>query len=226
MWRDLINAFKKDNLYIQALHQAHQMLDMDLEMFEASVESLRRSDSEEIDIDIYAMDKAINQDEREVRKKVMTHLTLSKGADLQSGLILVSVVIDIERIGDYTKNIYDLARLHPPRLLAGKLEDKLKEVEEGVSKDFKDMIGAFKQSDEELARSLMTSYKQGLANQCQNITNAIVSGEADDLSPRDAAAVALYSRYLKRIAAHSRNIITSVVNPFHRLGYKEKRTDF
>jgi len=32
----------------------------------------------------------------------------------------------------------------------------------------------------------------------------------------------MYSRYLKRIAAHSRNLISSVVNPFERIGYKEE----
>ena len=50
----------------------------------------------------------------------------------------------------------------------------------------------------------------------------IVSGRAPDLSRPDAATVALFARYLKRIAAHSRNVMTSLVNPFHRIGYREK----
>ena len=33
--------------------------------------------------------------------------------------------------------------------------------------------------------------------------------------------VALYLRFLKRISAHSRNLISSVVNPFDRIGYRE-----
>ena len=37
----------------------------------------------------------------------------------------------------------------------------------------------------------------------------------------DAAAVALYARYLKRISAHCRNLISSIVNPFERIGYPE-----
>ena len=28
-------------------------------------------------------------------------------------------------------------------------------------------------------------------------------------------------RYLKRIAAHSRNLVSSIVNPFERIGYPE-----
>jgi hypothetical protein len=50
----------------------------------------------------------------------------------------------------------------------------------------------------------------------------IVSERASDLSGPDAATVSLYARYLKRIAAHSRNVMTSIVNPFHRIGYREK----
>ena len=129
--------------------------------------------------------------------------------------------MDIERIGDYTKNIYDLSRQHPKRLHGGSLEPQLQEVEL-ATRIFRDTIHAFKTSDEEMACAIMAGYKQELAIACDTITNAVVSGKVTDLGGSDAAALALYARYLKRIAAHSRNIISSVVNPFPRLGYKEK----
>jgi len=50
----------------------------------------------------------------------------------------------------------------------------------------------------------------------------LVTGDVEDLGPGDYAAAALYLRYLKRIAAHLSNIASSVVNPFHRIGYKPK----
>ena len=46
-------------------------------------------------------------------------------------------------------------------------------------------------------------------------------GKIGDLEIGTASAVGLYARYLKRIAAHSRNLISSVVNPFERIGYPE-----
>ena len=46
-------------------------------------------------------------------------------------------------------------------------------------------------------------------------------GKINDIDVGTASSVALYSRYLKRIAAHSRNLISSVVNPFERIGYPE-----
>lgn len=221
MWKDLLaTLFNEDNLYIQALNQSYEMLAMDLTMFEASIESLRHSDSAEINIDVYKMDEQINAYERDVRRKVMTHLTVTGSRDLAAGLVLTSVVVDIERIGDYTKNICDLAQNHPARLHADGLEEKVKKIEVNASQLFKDMISAFKNSDESEARRIMEGYKEDVSKQSDEVAMQIVRGETGGMSAGDATAVALYVRYLKRIAAHSRNIITSVVNPFDRLGYK------
>ena len=123
------------------------MLETDGHMFEASVESLRRSDTADIAVDIKELDKQVNRAERDVRKKVMTHLIVSGGTDLAHGLALVSVVIDIERIGDYTKNIHDLARRHPARLHAGPLEPLLSEIEAGITQVFRDTSRAFREGD-------------------------------------------------------------------------------
>ncbi|GAG00798.1 unnamed protein product [marine sediment metagenome] len=150
---------------------------------------------------------------------MITHLAVTGSADLVSGLVLVSVVIDIERIGDYTKNIFDLARNHPARLTAGSAEEELRRIEATVTQQFRDMITAFKTSDEKQARKIMAEYKEEVSAACDNITHGVVNGEIQDLGTSEGTAVALYARYLKRIAAHSRNIITSVVNPFDRIGY-------
>lgn len=69
----------------------------------------------------------------------------------------------------------------------------------------------------------MAGYKDGLSADCESIVERLVRGEVKDVSPETATAVALYARYLKRIGGHSRNIVTSVVNPFHRIGYREKK---
>ena len=171
---------------------------------------------------IYALDKEINKAERDVRKKVMKHLMLSGDAQLTSGLALVSVVIDIERIGDYTKNIYDLAVNHSKKLNGGSTEDRLAEIEKKSFKLFEDTIDAFKNQNIEKARGLMGYYKENISTQSDAITNDIIAGKISDLGTESASAVGLYARYLKRIAAHSRNLISSIVNPFERIGYPEK----
>jgi len=225
MWKNLINYLKQDDLYTQALRECHAMLDLDLEMFKSSIETLRRSDSCETAIDIYATDKRINEFERDVRRKVLSHLAVSGASDLSSGMTLVSVVIDIERIGDYSKNIYAMARAHPKRLHGGSLEADIAEIEKNVDRIFTQTVQAFKDSNSETARAVMSGYKEELVVLCDTLVDGIISGKTTDLNPGDAATLALYVRFLKRIAAHSRNIMTSVVNPFHRIGYKEKKDE-
>tara|TARA_B100001029_G_scaffold118029_1_gene97833 strand:- start:1324 stop:1989 length:666 start_codon:yes stop_codon:yes gene_type:complete len=221
MFKQIFNIFKSDSLYEQALLECHEMLDIDLTMYKESIKSLRKSDSADIKIDIYAMDKKINEFERDVRRKVMTHLAIGGKEDIGSGLVLVSVVIDIERIGDYTKNIYDLAVNHPKKLNAGSIEDRLHNIETISFNLFEESIEAFKNQDIDLARNLMGDYKENISSQSDEITNDIIMGKISDLERGTAASVALYSRYLKRIAAHSRNLISSIVNPFERIGYPE-----
>ena len=221
MFKQIFEIFKSDSLYEQALGECHEMLDIDLTMFKASINSLRKSDSSDIDIDIFAMDKKINAFERDVRRKVMTHLAVGGKEDIGSGLVLVSVVIDIERIGDYTKNIYDLAVNHPKKLDGGSVEDRLAEIETISYKLFEDTIDAFKNQNIEKARGLMGYYKENISSQSDAITHDVILGKVGDLDTGSASCVGLYARYLKRISAHSRNLISSIVNPFEKIGYPE-----
>ncbi|TVR46931.1 MAG: hypothetical protein EA425_16585 [Puniceicoccaceae bacterium] len=224
-WKNLLSIFSQNDLYTQALEESHRMLDLALTMYEASVESLRRRDDGTMDIDLYAMDKQVNRYERDVRRKVMTHLSVSGPSELASGLVLVSVVIDIERIADYAKNIHDLARNHPRRLEGGAFEPRIASIEEQAGEVFRGTVEAFKSNNLETARQVMVNYKEKLSAECDQLVHQIVAGELPDVPTGTATAIALYVRYLKRIAAHSRNLVSGLVNPFPRLGYREKKPE-
>ncbi len=200
--------------------ECHEMLDICNEMVAASVRSLRSSDDASVEIDLYDRDKKLNSFERDVRRKVMTHLSLGHTADLASGLVLVSIVIDIERIGDYSKNIYDLARCHPKRLHGGPVEERLAGIETHVLEHFGETVQTFKSGNVDKARRLMKSYKKDISGEVSELEKGIVSGEIQ-IPSAEAAAVVLYVRFLKRISAHCRNLVSSLVNPFDRIGYPE-----
>lgn len=221
MIREFLKLLRKNDLLEQAGNSCEEMLEHCNSMVQASVESLRNRDDADIDVDIYALDKKLNAFQRDVRRKVMTHLSLGNNADLSAGLGLVSIVIDIERIGDYTQNIYDLARNHASKLNAGPLEAEVKELETEVLQHFDRTVRAFKESDAAQASLLMKEYKTDISSRCSQIEERLVKGQVD-LPSADAVAVALYLRFLKRISAHARNLISSLVNPFHRIGYREK----
>ena len=220
MFREILRLLSKDNLQVQALHECYEMLDMSYKMVRASVDSLRNRDDASVDIDIYETDKMINSFERDVRRKVMTHLSLGHTEDLSSGLMLVSIVIDIERIGDYSKNIYDLAVNHPARLQVGPLEDRLQVIEKAALASFESTVKDFKSGDPEKARRLMSTYKDVISGHCSEFVKSLVTSKVE-LPSAESAAAALYVRFLKRVSAHSRNLISSLVNPFDRIGYPE-----
>ncbi len=133
---------------------------------------------------------------------------------------MVSIVIDLERIGDYTKNIYDLAKAHPKRLDAGEHEDVVSAVEATTLGNFDRTVKAFKAGDIDEARKLMLEYKVDICKQCAEVEARLVRCDTS-LQAAEAVSVALYMRFLKRVSAHSRNLVSSLVNPVDRIGYEE-----
>lgn len=220
MIREFLKLLSRDNLQVQALSECYEMLDICQKMIDNSVRSLRDSDTAEVEIDLHEADRKLNSFERDVRRKVMTHLSMGNTADLSSGLALISIVIDIERIGDYTKNIYDLAVSHPTRLDAGQHEEGLKKVEATALANFSRTTKAFKTGDIDEARRLMEEYKEDISPIVNDIQRVLVAG-GSDLPAAESVTLALYMRFLKRISAHSRNLISSIVNPLDRIGYGE-----
>ena len=220
MFRTLIEVFRREDLLQQAYCTSIEMLKVDNEMFEASLKSLRQSDNAEIDIDVHTKDAQINQFERDVRRKVLAHLSTTQSRDIVFGLILISIVIDIERIGDYTKNIVELAQNHPHKLAVGGFENNLFNIETSVRQRFTTVINAFENSDIEAARGIMDQHRE-ITQLCDSIVNSLIQEEHPELPRIDTVAIALYARYLKRVSSHITNIASSIVNPFDGIGFKE-----
>ena len=132
------------------------------------------------------------------------------------------MVVDIERIGDYTKNILDLAKHHPKKLVSEKISDDLRVVEKAVIERFGNTIKAVEEMDEEMAKKLIKSYRSDLGKLSDNLVASSISGKLQFGEEHKASSMVLYARYLKRIGAHLKNITSVVVNPFESNGYNTK----
>ena len=220
-FKELIELWRSDNLLTQALNDSNVMIESTYEMFKESVRSLRESDGGEMAMDIYEKDKMVNEYEQEVRRKVLKHLAITGGVNIIPGLILTSIVIDIERIGDYTKNIMELAVAHPKRLEAGRYEDDIKKIEAGGMSLFEGIIPALKNSDKKAATALIDDSLWIIAR-CDEIVDELIKNEDTSFSTSTAVSLAMYVRYLKRVAAHLRNITSGIVNPFERIGFRKE----
>ena len=75
--------------------------------------------------------------------------------------------------------------------------------------------------DEELASKVLEETKW-ISRMCDTSLMGLVKEEDTSISSGQAVSLALYFRWLKRINSHLGDIATSVVNPFHRIGFKPK----
>jgi len=222
MFKKWLALFRKDNLMHRAYQQSFEMLDITRAMYTEARESLRQREDSEIDLKVKETDKKVNSYEREVRRKVFNHLAVVGPANLPSGLALVSIIIDIERLGDYAKNMVELALDHPGKLHGGKFEKKISRIEEALSKNFLQTKVCFERGSADSALKLLEKYAW-VNDTCDEIVVDLVRERDKTIEPGDAAALALYTRWLKRINSHLRNITTSVVNPFDRIGFEPKK---
>jgi phosphate uptake regulator len=110
-----------------------QMLDAGRHIFDTAANAfLGGTDLEVIRQNLFDTDLRINRAEQQIRREIVVHATVHGAAEFPPCLVLMSVVKDAERVGDYAKNIFDLAELapHPP---TGEHRDRLVKLKDRIS---------------------------------------------------------------------------------------------
>ena len=161
--------------------------------------------------DIKVTDQRVNEAEREVRRDLVVHASVVGAIDTPAILVYMSIVKDIERIGDYGKNLRDLGRDGVD--LSG--FERWHEVRTEVSQMIADTATIFAARDEVGARALLLRGDE-LLDRFDAAVSALVRGEDDRPDP---VGRALGARYLKRIVAHLTNVLSAVVMPLDQLDY-------
>lgn len=216
MFRDLLSFWKGKDFLVHVMDDFKIMLD-DTELMFTSVcnQLIEGAQGADLKDKIYKIDKKVNSLEREIRRLIVEHLTLQPKVNVNVCLLLMSVVKDAERLGDYCKNLYGVTELLDKpinRTLFSQYFD-------GLDKEIYDLFGqtrdAFINADEEKARSAW-EYHRKINKTCDKIVETLVRS---DLSVNEAVCFALIARYFKRIVSHLVNIATSVVLPLSDLDY-------
>jgi phosphate uptake regulator len=173
--------------------------------------------SKETKREVKSTDREINEGQREVRRALMVHAAVNESVDLPLVLTYMSVVKDVERSGDYAKNLYDLAKYGADFETAPD-RDELEHYRDAVGGLIQDACLAFENRDSERATRLIDKADSFLSEYDLKVRAAYQS----DGPASDAVARALYYRYLKRITAHLMNLMTSLVMPVDRLDYYDE----
>ena len=197
IFNELITIWTKENLLSQAWEESLEMLDLSHNMFVKAVKKSKKQENLSVLKELKNRDKEINKYQREVRRKIVTHFALQNNInDISSIMVLMNMVIDIERIGDYSKNILDLAIYYPEKLNTKELHPDLHEIEQVVKSRFDQTVNAIKTEDVELASKLLKGFKKNVTTASDRIVNHIISGELNLNTGSESAATVLYARYL------------------------------
>jgi phosphate transport system protein len=215
MFKKLFSWWHENILLKQALEQSAAALEKAGEMFSFAMSFLIDGVGEEKKI--YDMDQEVNAMQIDIRKKVLEHLTISPEQDVTASLVLITIVVDIERIGDYAKNLIELHQMGPGKLESSRYVTEIKNIRAKIEAAIPATIEAFIDADADKAKSLLAEFVW-VGHKCDSVLQSLVGD--DSLSVREAVVYGLLFRYLKRIGAHLKNVSSSVVNPFHRLGYR------
>lgn len=215
MFKKLFSWWQEDILLKEALEDSAVALEKAGQMFSFAMNLLFEGVGEEKSV--YDMDREINELQIGTRTKVLQHLTVNPEQDVTASLVLITIIVDIERLGDFAKNIVELHQMATGKLVDGRYVAEIRNIREKIEDSIPLTKAAFVEADAEQAKALMADYVW-VGHKCDNVLDLLVGDET--LAVREAVVYGLLFRYLKRIAAHLRNISSSVVNPFHRVGYR------
>ncbi|MBL6975536.1 MAG: hypothetical protein ISR64_07390 [Deltaproteobacteria bacterium] len=217
MWETLKG---KKNVIEEARSDCLRMMATGREMFNLVVQALEKDMDIQVREKVAGMDKTINAQQQDVRKKIYEHLALSRTRDLLQGLQLMTIVVDLERIGDYGKNMAELVDMLPDKMSFDKYEEHYREVQEGTLELFDLTRDALANGDEEKAREVLRRYDT-ISKICDGTLRGVITAEGyGDCVDKWKLGLVLLLRYMKRVSAHLKNIASAVINPFHRIGYR------
>jgi phosphate transport system protein len=192
-----------------------EMLANDRHSFDLATSALLMgSHADVVGPDLLATDRQVNEATAEVRRQLVVHVGVHGASEAAPVLTFMSIVKDVERVGDYAKNILDLAR-EGADLSQDDDQEELSAYRNRVSALITEASRIFGEGDAEAARTLSAEGDEMLDDFDRRVDAYVQS----DLSARAAVPRALYYRYLKRIVAHLMNLLTALTMPLDRLDY-------
>ena len=220
MLRALVSVFRTHDPLGAMGQNFSAMLTLANEMTVAAGEMFfTGSASPEARTNLYQNDVRLNQLERKVRKQVVAHLAISGNpSDVTYSVLLISLVKDVERIGDYAKNLSEIVDIRRAALADDEITLELQEIRRGVEDAFEALSGVFASVDRERAVDLIEQ-RRDAAHRCDALIERIALSDYDACI---ATALALGTRYYKRIGGHVLNVLSSVVMPIHKIDYYDE----
>ena len=218
MLKDLLSKFRGEPQLLRVGDEFSGMLELCESMFLDINKAFWASTiTEELRNETYKRDIRLNKAERSIRKQVFAHLTLYSGSnsDTPYCLVLMNVVKDAERIGDYVKNIAEIPVMAASDIPEGDIRNELRGIGVEIEKLLAEVTPVFRDSDREHAELLIRLGRQA-THRSEGLLPRIASS---DFSSQAAVSAALAARFYKRIVCHVVNILSTVIMPIHKIDF-------
>jgi phosphate uptake regulator len=191
------------------------MMELDRHEFDLAMSALlEKVEAQAVNRDLRLSDQKVNQLEREIRRELAVHVSVFGTIHTPSVLLYMSIVKDIERVGDYAKNLLDLA-LDGASFIDVPDTELWASLAKEISQFIADSARTFHDRDEQRARRMLTRGGELLDIFDDNVSELI---RASDPGPQ-AVARALAHRYLKRVVAHLMNLLSAVTMPLDSIDF-------
>ncbi|HJM32668.1 MAG: PhoU domain-containing protein [Acidimicrobiales bacterium] len=199
--------------------QVQRMINDARHTFDLAMNALTGGPVATIADEVRRTDRQINVTEMEIRRELVVHASVHGGVDTPEVLVFMNMIKDLERIGDYNKNIFDLADDGVSMAEAPDLDQVLGYRDE-ISSRIALMGELLTTRDEDRARAYIARGDEMRRDFDARIIELLHSTETAMVAvPR-----ALLYRFLKRVTAHSLNVVSAIVMPVDRLGYFDEDT--
>ncbi|MGY8776806.1 MAG: PhoU domain-containing protein [Longimicrobiales bacterium] len=219
MFKELLGLLKSSNAIASMGADFSRMLKISHEITLAAGQNFFDEEGGEGREEIRKRDIEINKLERGVRKQVIAHLTLSPSpGEVPYCLLLMSIVKDVERIGDYAKNLAEVRVEGGAPVPDDDLGTELSDIRRIVEGTFARVDEVFASSDAEVANVLIEEGRT-VTRRCDALLGKVARSDYDAAT---ATSVVLGARYYKRIGAHLLNVLSGVVMPLHKLDYHDE----
>ncbi|SVB67734.1 uncharacterized protein METZ01_LOCUS220588 [marine metagenome] len=223
MFKELWALLRSDDAVARMGDDFSRMLDLSHELtVRAGAIFFEDSYSSEADErrEIYKRDVKINKLERRIRKQVIAHLTLGTNpGSVPYCLLLMSLVKDVERLGDYAKNVSEVHYEGGGPLPDDENSAELREIRRLVEETFSSVNEVFARSDTDAALHLIRQGRQS-NRRCDKLV-ARIAGSSYDAAT--TTSMLLGARYYKRIESHLLNVLSGIVMPVHKLDYYDEK---
>ena len=219
MWTKLFQTFRSNRILKRLVEDFGTILDDSRSMYQKILSLLYEGGDVNYAHDfIYETDKRINQAVQDVRRHLVEHLSLTGVVDLPASLIIMSVLKDAERLGDYCKNLYEVAEHLDKETVHTAYWERIKTMHYDVLPMFDRVKEAFAVSDKELAQEQMDLMRK-VTSVSDELIDELYTAE---ITPNQAICYALLTRYCKRVSSHLGNIASSVVVPLPLLDFLDE----